>query len=349
MGSHLPLNLSLNPRSHPAPFSSPPLPRRLARSRSTPGRTTAPRHPGCTWALHWRWWGRCWPPSSRWRPTASRCAMLCHAVLCLPRCALLHFCGLRPGLSRGKSPVLSCAVCMAGPYLGTPCRNPLSSLPACQACSHTALPRSAGGGAVRLCGAAHAAGGADGAAGAGGGGQLGGQRQDGVDTAQRAAGGETGGCPLRYERKTDLKRNDCNAPAPCFRSSGKHGMGHHGWELRNEHNPCFPWATTPRPQCCPADPAEPALSPWPPPHTPNASPQVPLSQLFKPLVSVEPSDPASWGAHPLVRVGVGAGLAGLLYVLYAHAPDKGATAGRGVTGWGLGGVGGWACRGRRLV
>lgn len=117
-------------------------------------------------------------------------------------------------------------------------------------------------------------------------------------------------------------------------------MGQRCWGLRNELDTCRPY----QPQCCPAVPAEPAVQILRPAHTSGAALQVPLSQLFKPLVSVEPSDPASWGAHPLVRVGVGAGLAVLLYVLYAHAPDKGAAAGRGVTGWGLGGGGGGACR-----
>ncbi|GAB4817971.1 hypothetical protein N2152v2_005017 [Parachlorella kessleri] len=59
---------------------------------------------------------------------------------------------------------------------------------------------------------------------------------------------------------------------------------------------------------------------------PNVLADVPLNQLLKPLVEVEASDPSHWGSHPLVRLGVGAALAGVLYVLYAHAPDKGSVA-----------------------
>ena len=57
------------------------------------------------------------------------------------------------------------------------------------------------------------------------------------------------------------------------------------------------------------------------------APQVPLSQIFRPLVSVEsPAEGGGWGSHPLTRLGVGTALAGVLYVLYSHAPDKGGSA-----------------------
>lgn len=51
--------------------------------------------------------------------------------------------------------------------------------------------------------------------------------------------------------------------------------------------------------------------------------QVPLNQLLKPWVSVEASEPGSWGNNIFVRLGVGAALGGILYVLYTHSPDTG--------------------------
>ena len=69
--------------------------------------------------------------------------------------------------------------------------------------------------------------------------------------------------------------------------------------------------------------ASPSYKPFYLSHRPPCPGQVPLNQLLKPLVEVESSDPSHWGSHPLVRLGVGAALAGVLYVLYAHAPDKG--------------------------
>lgn len=53
---------------------------------------------------------------------------------------------------------------------------------------------------------------------------------------------------------------------------------------------------------------------------------VPITQLHKPFISVErpaADAPRKWANHPLTRLAVGAAVAGLLYVLYSHAPDKG--------------------------
>lgn len=53
---------------------------------------------------------------------------------------------------------------------------------------------------------------------------------------------------------------------------------------------------------------------------------MPITQLHKPFISVErpaPDAPRKWANHPLTRLAVGGAVAGLLYVLYSHAPDKG--------------------------
>ncbi|KAL4432440.1 hypothetical protein ABPG77_001739 [Micractinium sp. CCAP 211/92] len=59
---------------------------------------------------------------------------------------------------------------------------------------------------------------------------------------------------------------------------------------------------------------------------PNLSSEdVPITQLHKPFISVErpaADAPRKWANHPLTRLAVGAAVAGLLYVLYSHAPDK---------------------------
>ncbi|KAL4437010.1 hypothetical protein ABPG75_004149 [Micractinium tetrahymenae] len=56
-----------------------------------------------------------------------------------------------------------------------------------------------------------------------------------------------------------------------------------------------------------------------------SSEEVPITQLHKPFVSVKrpaADAPRKWSNHPLTRLAVGAAAAGLLYVLYSHAPDK---------------------------
>lgn len=58
----------------------------------------------------------------------------------------------------------------------------------------------------------------------------------------------------------------------------------------------------------------------------SPSQDVPITQLHKPFISVErpaADAPRKWANHPLTRLAVGAAVAGLLYVLYSHAPDKG--------------------------
>lgn len=53
------------------------------------------------------------------------------------------------------------------------------------------------------------------------------------------------------------------------------------------------------------------------------SEELPITQIFKPLLSVQhPAENASkWSSHPLTRVAVGAALGGFLYVLYSHSPN----------------------------
>lgn len=53
------------------------------------------------------------------------------------------------------------------------------------------------------------------------------------------------------------------------------------------------------------------------------SEELPVSQIFKPLISLErPAEGASkWANHPLTRLGVGAALGGLVYLLYSHSPN----------------------------
>ena len=45
--------------------------------------------------------------------------------------------------------------------------------------------------------------------------------------------------------------------------------------------------------------------------------------MFRPLVSLQPRNTESkWGSHPLTRASVGAALAALFWLLYAHSPDS---------------------------
>ncbi|PRW58596.1 Translocation sec62 [Chlorella sorokiniana] len=57
------------------------------------------------------------------------------------------------------------------------------------------------------------------------------------------------------------------------------------------------------------------------------SEELPISQIFKPLVSVskpEEGKGSKWGNHPLTRAAVGAAVGALLFVLYRHSPDSAA-------------------------
>lgn len=57
------------------------------------------------------------------------------------------------------------------------------------------------------------------------------------------------------------------------------------------------------------------------------SEELPIWELFRPVVSLEPPNCESkWGSHPLVRAGVGAALAAFVWLLYAHSPDKASVA-----------------------
>lgn len=57
------------------------------------------------------------------------------------------------------------------------------------------------------------------------------------------------------------------------------------------------------------------------------SEELPISQIFKPLVSVtrpEEGKGSKWGNHPLTRAAVGVAVGALLFVLYRHSPDSAA-------------------------
>ena len=117
---------------------------------------------------------------------------------------------------------------------------------------------------------------------------------------------------------------------------------------------CGSLPAAPRPACmCPGLRAgsaalpPPTHLPPPPPALPPASSlqEVPITELFRPLISVQaPSKENKWGSHPLVRLGTAGVLAAVFWVLYAHSPDK-ATVARTVlhSRDGEGGVG--ACLG----